>query len=58
MGVCLDTCHVWDGGQDIVNNLDGVFTEFDRLKAIHMNHTKNPFESHKDRQQKIDEGIN
>ena len=62
MGVCLDTCHVWDGGYDIVNDLDGVLDEFDRvigldrLKAMHMNDSKNPFESHKDRHGKIGEG--
>ena len=62
MGVCLDTCHVFDAGYDIVNNLDGVLEEFDkiiglsRLKAIHINDTMNPFESHKDRHQKIGEG--
>ncbi len=62
MGVCLDTCHVYDAGYDIVNNLDGVLDEFDRvigldrLKAIHMNDSKNPFESHKDRHEKIGEG--
>lgn len=59
MGVCLDTCHVYDAGYDIVNDLDGVLTEFDkilglsRLKAIHINDSKNPFESHKDRHEKI-----
>ena len=62
MGVCLDTCHVFDGGYDIVNDLDGVLAEFDRvigierLRAIHVNDTKNPFESHKDRHEKIGEG--
>jgi deoxyribonuclease-4 len=62
LGVCLDTCHVYDAGYDIVNNLDGVLDEFDRvigldrLKAIHMNDSKNPFESHKDRHEKIGEG--
>lgn len=62
MGVCLDTCHVYDAGYDIVNNLDGVLEEFDRivgierLKAIHINDSKNPFESHKDRHEKIGEG--
>lgn len=61
-GVCLDTCHVWDGGYDIVNNLDGVFTEFDsvigldRLKAIHLNDSMNGLGSHKDRHAKIGEG--
>lgn len=62
MGVCFDTCHVYDAGYDIVNDLDGVLDEFDRvigidrLKAIHMNDSKNPFESHKDRHEKIGEG--
>lgn len=62
MGVCLDTCHIYDAGYDIVNNLDGVLEEFDRiiglekLKAIHLNDSKNPFESHKDRHEKIGEG--
>ncbi len=62
IGVCLDTCHVWDGGYDIVNNLDGVFEEFDkiigldRLKAIHLNDSLNPCGSHKDRHAKIGEG--
>lgn len=62
LGVCLDTCHVYDAGYDIVNDLDGVLDEFDRiigldrLKAIHLNDSKNPFESHKDRHEKIGEG--
>lgn len=62
IGVCLDTCHVYDGGYDIVNNLDEVLDEFDRLigldrlHAIHLNDSKNPFESHKDRHEKIGEG--
>lgn len=62
MGVCLDTCHVYDAGYDIVNHLDDVIEEFDkviglnRLKAIHLNDSKNPFESHKDRHEKIGEG--
>lgn len=62
MGVCLDTCHVYDAGYDIVNHLDQVLEEFDavigleRLKAIHMNDSKNPFASHKDRHEKIGEG--
>ena len=62
MGVCLDTCHVYDAGYDIVNDLDGVLEEFDRviglerLHAIHLNDSKNPFESHKDRHEKIGEG--
>ena len=55
MGVCLDTCHVWDGGYDIANHLDEVLDEFDRtiglsrLKAIHLNNTQNPLGAHKDR---------
>lgn len=62
IGVCLDTCHVYDAGYDIVGDLDGVLEEFDRvigldkLKAIHLNDSKNPFESHKDRHEKIGEG--
>lgn len=62
MGVCLDTCHVWDGGYDIVNNLDGVLEEFDRiiglekLKAVHLNDSMNEMGSHKDRHAKIGEG--
>lgn len=62
LGVCLDTCHVFDAGYDIVNDLDGVLTEFDkkvglkRLKAIHINDTMNPFAQHKDRHQKIGQG--
>ncbi|MBR2851492.1 MAG: deoxyribonuclease IV, partial [Anaerotignum sp.] len=62
LGVCLDTCHVHDAGYDIVNNLDGVLDEFDRvigldrLRAIHLNDSKNPMGSHKDRHEKIGEG--
>ena len=62
MGVCLDTCHVHDGGYDIVNDLDGVLDHFhrviglDKLKAIHLNDSKNPLGSHKDRHEKIGEG--
>lgn len=62
MGVCLDTCHVYDGGYDIVDHLEEVLKEFDavigldRLKAIHLNDSKNPFSSHKDRHEKIGEG--
>ena len=62
MGVCLDTCHVWDGGYDIVNHLDAVLEEFDtvigleRLHAIHINDSKNPMGSHKDRHEKIGAG--
>ena len=59
LGVCLDTCHVYDAGYDIVNNLDGVLDEFDsvigldRLKAIHLNDSKFGLSSHKDRHEKI-----
>lgn len=62
MGVCLDTCHIYDGGYDIVDNLDGVVKEFDeiigieKLKAIHLNDSKNIIGSHKDRHEKIGEG--
>lgn len=62
IGVCFDTCHVWDGGYDIVNHLDEVLEEFDRvigldrLKAVHFNDSMNPCNSHKDRHQKIGEG--
>ncbi len=62
MGVCLDTCHVYDAGYDIVDHLDEVLEEFDRivglerLKAIHLNDSKNPFASHKDRHEKIGAG--
>ena len=62
IGVCLDTCHVYDGGYDIVNDLDGVLCEFDRvigldkLKALHINDSKNAFASHKDRHACIGEG--
>ena len=62
MGVCLDTCHVYDAGYDIVNDLDGVLEEFDsivgidRLCAMHLNDSKNPFSSHKDRHECIGEG--
>ncbi|MGL5647226.1 MAG: deoxyribonuclease IV [Clostridium sp.] len=62
MGVCLDTCHIHDGGYDIVNDLDGVLDQFDkiigldRLKAIHLNDSKNIVNSHKDRHEKIGEG--
>jgi len=63
MGVCLDTCHVYDAGYDIVNDLDGVLAEFDRvigldkLYAIHLNDSMNPFRSHKDRHAKIADGF-
>lgn len=62
MGVCLDTCHVFDGGYDIVEHLDDVLTLFDqkiglsRLKAVHINDSKNVLGSHKDRHEKIGEG--
>jgi deoxyribonuclease-4 len=62
VGVCLDTCHVWDGGYDIKDDLDGVLEEFDRvigishLKAIHLNDSLNVRGSHKDRHAKIGEG--
>lgn len=62
LGVCLDTCHIWDGGYDVVNNFDGVLDEFDKiiglekLKAIHLNDSKNDLASHKDRHEKIGEG--
>lgn len=62
LGVCLDTCHVWDAGYDIATDLDGVLTEFDRiigidrLKAIHINDSLNPLGSHKDRHARIGEG--
>ena len=63
VGVCLDTCHIWDAGYDIVSDLDGVIREFDRviglsrLKAIHLNDSKNPLGAHKDRHEKIGEGM-
>ena len=62
VGVCLDTCHVYDAGYDIVHDLDGVLAEFDRiiglkrLKALHLNDSKNPFASHKDRHECIGSG--
>ena len=62
VGVCLDTCHVWEGGYDIKNNLDGVIEEFDkvvgldRLHAIHLNDSKNDISAHKDRHEAIGEG--
>lgn len=62
VGVCLDTCHVYDGGYDIVNDLDGVLAEFDRvigldrLHALHLNDSKNPFASHKDRHECLGNG--
>lgn len=63
IGVCMDTCHVYDAGYDIVQDLDGVLEDFDRvigldrLKAIHVNDSKNPFSSHKDRHEKLGEGF-
>lgn len=62
LGVCLDTCHIWDGGYDIVEKLDEVINEFDsvisleRLKAIHLNDSMNDFAAHKDRHEKIGKG--
>ena len=62
IGVCLDTCHVHDGGYDIVDDLDGVLSEFDRiiglkrLRAVHINDSKNPLASHKDRHEVIGGG--
>lgn len=62
LGVCLDTCHVFDGGYDIKDNLENVLEQFDktigldRLKALHLNDSKNPLGSHKDRHEKIGEG--
>ena len=63
LGICLDTCHVFDGGYDIVNHLDDVLSEFDkvlgidRLKAIHLNDSKNPMGSHKDRHEVLGGGF-
>lgn len=63
LGVCLDTCHVFDGGYDIVDHLDDVLAEFDkvvglnRLKAIHLNDSKNPMGSHKDRHEVLGGGF-
>ena len=63
LGVCLDTCHIWDGGYDIKNDLDGVLKEFDRaigldnLYAVHLNDSKNELGSHKDRHEKLGEGM-
>lgn len=62
LGVCLDTCHIWDGGYDVVDHLDDVLNEFDqvigldRLKAIHLNDSMNPLGAHKDRHEKIGQG--
>jgi len=63
MGICLDTCHVWDAGYDIAGDLDGVLNRFDRiiglekLKAVHLNDSQNPLGAHKDRHAKIGEGF-
>ena len=62
MGVCLDTCHIHDGGYDLVEDLDGVLTEFDRviglkrLRAVHLNDSMNPRGARKDRHQKLGQG--
>jgi deoxyribonuclease-4 len=62
LGVCLDTCHVWDGGYDIVGHLEDVLHEFDavigldRLKAVHLNDSMNDRDTHKDRHEKIGKG--
>ena len=62
IGGCLDTCHMYDAGYDIVNDLDGVLAEFDRivgldrLKALHLNDSKNPYASHKDRHECLGDG--
>ena len=62
VGICMDTCHIWDGGYDIVNRLDQVLEEFDRviglprLKACHINDSMNPLGARKDRHAKIGEG--
>lgn len=63
VGVCVDTCHIWEGGYDIVNDLDGVLREFDsiigidKLMAVHLNDSKNPMGAHKDRHEKIGLGM-
>ena len=63
IGVCFDTCHTWDPGYDLVNDLDGVLQHFDniigleRLKAVHFNDSKNPCGSHKDRHEKLGQGF-
>ena len=63
IGICLDTCHIHDAGYDIINDLDGVINNFDKivglkyLKAVHLNDSMNAFASHKDRHQKIGQGI-
>ena len=62
VGVCLDTCHIWDGGYDVAGDLDGVLTEFDntiglsKLRAVHLNDSLNPLGARKDRHAKIGEG--
>ena len=62
LGVCFDTCHVWDAGYDIAGDIDGVLTQFDkvigldRLCAVHFNDSKNPCGSHKDRHEKLGKG--
>ena len=62
VGVCLDTCHINDGGYDVTNNIYGIMEEFDKiigidkLKAVHLNDSKNPLGAHKDRHEKIGEG--
>lgn len=62
MGICLDTCHIWDGGYNIAGQLDKILEEFDqiigldRLKAIHLNDSQNPLGAHKDRHAKLGEG--
>ena len=63
IGVCFDTCHTWDGGYDVTGNIDAVLDEFDKvigldkLYALHLNDSKNPMDSHKDRHEKIGEGL-
>lgn len=63
LGVCLDTCHIWDAGYDIVGDIDGVLTEFDkkvglsRIKAVHLNDSMNDRGQHKDRHEKIGQGF-
>ncbi len=63
IGVCFDTCHTWDGGYDVVGNIDAVLDEFDKvigldkLYALHLNDSKNPMDSHKDRHEKIGDGL-
>lgn len=62
MGVCLDTCHIWDAGYNIAEDLDGVLTQFDKvigldkLYAVHLNDSMNPCDAHKDRHQKLGQG--